>query len=164
MSNTDNSMGAESKNDSAWQLLFDKYSILDWVEKQGFYKISASQIKEFREPRLMAKFDHTINLPKLFKQNNLAILPVTRGDYVISKFNAYHKFETLSDEIVRVNIPSYIQSLSVDSITSEAVALNCAFISVSIIPGAIQFTWILDNSISLANAFVKPITPAFAVE
>lgn len=129
MSNTDNSMGAESKNDSAWQLLFDKYSILDWVEKQGFYKISASQIKEFREPRLMAKFDHTINLPKLFKQNNLAILPVTRGDYVISKFNAYHKFETLSDEIVRVNIPSYIQSLSVDSITSEAVALNCAFIS-----------------------------------
>lgn len=37
----------------------------------------------------MAKFDHTINLPKIFADNQLAILPITRGDYVIFHLDAY---------------------------------------------------------------------------
>lgn len=119
----------ESMNDVAWQILFEKYDILHNIEKYGSFQISATQIKEFREPRLMAKFDHTINLPKLFKQNKLSILPITRGDYIISHFDAYHKFEPLSSDIERINLPYYIQSLDVNSITSEAVALNCAYVS-----------------------------------
>lgn len=124
-----NYMEHESKNDCAWKLLFKKYDILSHIEQNGFFQISAQQIKEYREPRLMAKFDHTINLPKIFKQNKLSILPVTRGDYVISHFEAYHRFEPLSSEIITINLPYYIQSLKVDAITSEAVALNCAYIS-----------------------------------
>ena len=50
-------------NDEAWSKLFDKYSILDEIQQKGEYIISANQIKEFREPRLMTKFDHKINLP-----------------------------------------------------------------------------------------------------
>ncbi|MBD5129064.1 MAG: transcriptional regulator [Ruminococcaceae bacterium] len=119
----------ESRNNTAWQLLFEKYDILHHIEQDGSFQISATQIKEFREPRLMAKFDHTINLPKLFVQNKLSILPVTRGDYIISHFDAYHKFESISSDIIRVSLPYYIQSLNVDSITSEAVALNCAYVS-----------------------------------
>ena len=109
--------------------MFEKYDILHKIEQDGSFKISANQIREFREPRLMAKFDHSINLPQIFKQNKLSILPVTRGDYIISCFNAYHKFETLSSNIVKANLPDYIQSLNVDAITSEAVALNCAYVS-----------------------------------
>lgn len=71
-------------NDTAWERLFDKYHILDKIEHQGQFAISAAQIKEFREPRLMTKFDHKINLPEIFAENHLSILPVTRGDYVIS--------------------------------------------------------------------------------
>lgn len=119
----------ESRNDAAWNLLFKKYDILQRIEQDGSFQISATQIKEFREPRLMAKFDHTINLPKLFKQNKLSILPITRGDYIISHFDAYHKFEPVSSDIARISLPYYIQSLNVDSITSEAVALNCAYVS-----------------------------------
>ena len=119
----------ESRNDAAWHLLFEKYDILHHIEQNGNFQISATQIKEFREPRLMAKFDHTINLPKLFKQNNLTMLPITRGDYIISHFDAYHKFEPVSSDIARISLPYYIQSLNVDSITSEAVALNCAYVS-----------------------------------
>jgi hypothetical protein len=37
----------------------------------------------------MAKFDHTINLSKTFINNQLTILPITRGDYVIAHFDAY---------------------------------------------------------------------------
>ena len=89
-------------NDSAWESLFDKYNILDAVRNQGEFVISASQIKEFREPRLMTKFDHKVNLPSIFARNNLAILPVTRGDYVISSFSAYKEFESPSDEVQRI--------------------------------------------------------------
>lgn len=113
-------------NDSAWESLFDKYNILDAVRNQGEFVISASQIKEFREPRLMTKFDHKVNLPSIFARNNLAILPVTRGDYVISSFSAYKEFESPSDEVQRISIPAHIQSLMPQFLVSEAIALNCA--------------------------------------
>lgn len=122
-------MSKESLNDEAWGKLFDKYNILEKIDSQGQYEISANQIKEYREPRLMAKFDHTINLPKLFSDNKLAILPVTRGNYVISHFNAYHKFETGNVPIKNVSLPTYIQSLDCSKISSESVALNCALVS-----------------------------------
>lgn len=113
-------------NDSAWESLFDKYNILDAVRNQGEFVISASQIKEFREPRLMTKFDHKVNLPSVFARNNLSILPVTRGDYVISSFSAYKEFESPSDEVQRISIPAHIQSLMPQFLVSEAIALNCA--------------------------------------
>lgn len=116
----------KSLNDKAWEILFEKYDILNRIDMNGCFKISAAQIKEFREPRLMVKFDHTINLPKIFAENKLSILPVTRGDYVISHFDAYHKFETADTAITKVSIPSHIQSLDYNNITSEAFALNCA--------------------------------------
>lgn len=113
-------------NDEAWQNLFAKYDILNRVDKDGTFCITADQIKEFREPRLMVKFDHKENLPKLFKQYNLAILPVTRGNYVISHFDVYHKLEDINEKPTRISIPDYIQSLTYGGITSEALALNCA--------------------------------------
>ncbi|MDR1193093.1 MAG: transcriptional regulator [Peptococcaceae bacterium] len=113
-------------NDTAWEQLFTKYDILKQVDTHGRFEISATQIKDFREPRLMAKFDHTINLPKIFADNRLAILPITRGDYVISHFEAYHKFEKDDAPITRVSLPTYIQSLDSSNIPSEAIALNCA--------------------------------------
>ena len=122
-------MAHESKNDAAWTILFEKYDILHQIEQNGYFQISAEQIKEYREPRLMSKFDHTINLPSLFKKNRLSILPITRGDYVISHYEAYHEFEPLSNEISTFSIPYYVQSLNIDAITSEAVALNCAYVS-----------------------------------
>lgn len=66
-------------NDIAWEQLFEKYDILNRIDMSGSFQISATQIKEFREPRLMAKFDHTLNLPIIFSENKLSILPITRG-------------------------------------------------------------------------------------
>jgi hypothetical protein len=74
----------------------------------------------------MAKFDHSISLPKVFSDNQLAILPITRGDYVISHFVAYHKFEAGDAPVTRVSLPTYIQSLDSTNISSETIALNCA--------------------------------------
>lgn len=113
-------------NDTAWQALFDKYDILDEIQRSGQFVISANQIKEFREPRLMTKFDHKVNLPTVFADNGLAILPITRGDYVISSFSAYKEFEPPVADAQRISIPAHIQSLMPQFLVSEAIALNCA--------------------------------------
>lgn len=113
-------------NDSAWEKLFEKYRILDAVRQDGRFLISAAQIKEFREPRLMTKFDHRVNLPKIFADNRLAILPVTRGDYAIASFSAYQTFQQPDGETRRIRIPAYMQSLAPQNLVSEAIALNCA--------------------------------------
>lgn len=113
-------------NDAAWENLFDKYHILTEIDQNGQFIISASQIKDFREPRLMTKFDHKVNLPAIFTENNLSILPITRGDYIISSFSAYKEFEEINANIQRVCIPAYIQSLMPQFLVSESIALNCA--------------------------------------
>lgn len=68
----------KNRNDIAWQILFEKYSILENINKNGFFEIDSATINEVRESRLMAKFDHHANLPGLFKNNNLSILPISR--------------------------------------------------------------------------------------
>lgn len=114
------------QNDIAWRALFDRYNIFDEIQRTGQFVISAAQIREFREPRLMTKFDHTVNLPDIFAENRLAILPITRGDYVISSFCAYKEFEPPVAEVQRVSVPNHIQSLMPQFLVSEAIALNCA--------------------------------------
>lgn len=124
MSRTDN-----TKNEIAWEKLFYEYKILEQIAENGKFVISANQIKEVREPRLMTKFDHHINLPEIFDKNKLAILPITRGEYVIGHFDIYYSFEKEPVDITRVQLPAYVQSLNIDNITSEAIALNAAVAS-----------------------------------
>lgn len=117
-------------NKEAWQLLFDKYNILEEINQNGYFKITAKQINEFREARLMTKFDNSANLPELFKNNNLAILPITSNSYMIARFQTYKKLEETEDEeIIKISFPEYIQSLDYNNITSEALAINCAYIT-----------------------------------
>ena len=49
----------------AWIKLFDKYDILHKIQSEGVFYITANQIKEFKEPRLMAKWDSSENLPSI---------------------------------------------------------------------------------------------------
>ncbi len=113
-------------NDDAWETLFEQYDIAERVRQDGAFVISAAQIKQVREPRLMTKFDHVINLPALFQQHRLAILPISRGDYVISSFSAYQDFPPDGGEQALVRLPAGLQSLSAQFLVSEAIALNCA--------------------------------------
>ena len=119
----------KSQNDAAWESLFNEYDILGQIDRNDQFVISAAQIKKYREPRLMAKFDHNINLPRIFSENKLAILPISRGDYVISHFQAYQPFESRDNSVTRANLPPYLQSLNPDGIPSETIAINCAFAS-----------------------------------
>ena len=121
---------AKGKNDTAWELIFEKYNILDHIEKDGYFTITADQIKEFREPRLMTKFDSKIDLPTIFSENKLAILPTKRGEYLIGKFQNYQSVDiNNSIDVETMNLPDFITTIDCKSITSEAISLSSAFIS-----------------------------------
>lgn len=117
------------KIDETWENLNDKYDIVETIDSIGYYKISADEIKEFQEPRLAVKFDHSEDRPKLFMEHDLSILPITRGDYYISRIKAYHNFESTSSDITYLKPPEHIKSLDITSINSESKALNMAYIS-----------------------------------
>lgn len=120
---------AKSKNDVAWESLFTKYNILSEVKTKGLYEISAKSINEFREARLMTKFDHSSNLPTIFAENNLSILPITRGSYLIGCFETFHDFNESDTSIQQVMFPTNLESINVGDISSEATAINCAYVS-----------------------------------
>jgi hypothetical protein len=83
------SESSSTKNDTAWQELFEQYGILSRIEEQGHFEIDSATINRVRESRLMTKLDHWSNLPRIFKSHHLSILPLTRGSYVIAPFQAY---------------------------------------------------------------------------
>lgn len=120
---------SKSKNDIAWEKIFEKYKIVDNVLNNGHSLITSTNINEFREARLMTKFDHKSQLPKLFAENNLSILPTSRGGYVIGNFETFSDFNTDDIEITPIEFPTFLESLDYRDITSEATAINCAFVS-----------------------------------
>lgn len=122
-------MRADLDTNGAWEALFEKYGILAEIDAKGVFRISARRIREFREPRLMAKFDHSVNLPEIFAGNGLAILPVSRGSYVIGRFAAYHPLGEPDPAVAVRSLPPHLETLSAGCITSEATALSCALAS-----------------------------------
>lgn len=117
--------------DKNWERLFDKYRIEEEVDKTGRYYITADQIREFKEPRLMTKFDTRESLPLVFK-DKLGILPVTRGKYVIGEFDLYKDFpetKTRIKQMEKIRVPEYYETIDIHNITSEANAINVMGIS-----------------------------------
>ena len=102
---------ADSKNDKAWTELFDKYKILENVQDKGHFEITATKINEFREARLMTKFDHKSQLPKLFSDNELSILPTSRGGYVIGSFETFCDFAENEIPLTRVEFPHTLERI-----------------------------------------------------
>ena len=87
--------------DDKWRILFDKYRIEREIEKHGRFYITADQIREVKEPRLMTKFDTRESLPRVFGKK-ISILPVSRGGYVLGEFDLYQDFPEIPSDIKRV--------------------------------------------------------------
>ncbi|OHD12000.1 MAG: translation elongation factor [Spirochaetes bacterium GWD1_27_9] len=120
----------KTKNDISWENLFKKHKILENINKNGFYEIESSLINTEREARLMAKFDHYINLPKIFKDNKLSILPISRNKYIIGNYNLYQKIEyNPKIENIPIDLPNFIETIDYSNLYSESSALHYAFIS-----------------------------------
>ena len=116
-----------NKNDTAWNKLFPRHNILQEIAQNGVCEITADQIKVEREPRLMTKFDHAIQRPDIFKQNDLNIQPTARGSYIIGRFENYFTMPKPTNRTIEIfSLPNFIQTIVPDQITSEAISILCA--------------------------------------
>lgn len=133
---------AENKNDNAREFLFEKYNILEEVEKNWEYIISAKVITPVREARLMTKFDHKEDIPKIFSKNNLSILPITRWTYVIGHFETHEDLQYDYKHIQNIEPRNDLESLDKNNLFSESLAINYALAA-----------WMFQN---LLNEFFEP--------
>lgn len=118
-----------SINDEKWAEIFKDLNIPHTVAEQGHFIITADKIKEYREPRLMTKIDHRSSLPKVFADHGLAILPISRGSYILAPISAYEDIPEAQVEPIHVPFPDHILSLDYSRISSESAALGCAYVS-----------------------------------
>lgn len=119
-----------SAND-AWIKLIQKYNIIEKISKNGVFHIKASQVKEFKEPRLMSKWDSSSSLPEVFKKNCINILPNSRSSYVLGEFLLYETLPELDEPVNRmdyVELPEY-ETIDVNNISSESNAINVLMLS-----------------------------------
>lgn len=120
-------MSVKSKNDVAWETLFETHNILDRVNSYGFCELSGSSISKERDARLMTTFHHRIQLPSIFKQNHLTIVPKTRTTYVIGNFETYFELETDAFPAVEeMSLPATLETINPQDLYSESAALMCA--------------------------------------
>ena len=100
----------------AWKALLKKYPIVEKIEKEGVCRIQADQIREFREPRLMAKWDSSDSLPDVLRKHKINILPDSRTSYVLGDFLLYQKLPELSEHVTQmthIKMPDY-ESIDVE--------------------------------------------------
>ena len=91
-----------------WEKIFSDYDILEAINHDKVFKISADVIRQYKEPRLMTKFDFNSTLPEVFRKNQLGILPIDNGEYIIGHFKLYQKLPKTPISIVNeMSLPSF---------------------------------------------------------
>ena len=116
--------------DRNWETLFVRHNILNQIEENGFFIITSAQINEVHEARLMTKFDNRVNLPRIFQENQISILPLTRGSYILGNFDAYQDLNYDTNiESTNFNLPAHIESINYNDLYSESACLHCAYVS-----------------------------------
>ena len=123
---------ARSKNNIAWKKVFDGCLVLDQIAEYGEYHIMADELKKhgLREPRLMARMDSKRDVPPVFKENGLCILPCeARGNYIIGHFDAFVglDYSTKHLEKYPIRIKSKYDTLNPCNISKEPSAILSAF-------------------------------------
>ncbi len=99
------------------------------LERRGYFYIGARELEQLsgRQPRLMAKHDFSTSRPWIFQRLRLGIVPVSRSEYLVGRFNLYERFpETQRGEVRTLELPAGLDTLLLEAVSSEAVALNGA--------------------------------------
>lgn len=117
-------------NDAAWEAAFEEYGLLEAVNLNGQVHVSAAQLKKFREPRLMAKIDHSKDLPEIFRDNNLSILPTSNAGYAIGRFKIFQPISSSSSiDASAFPAPRHLETLNFADFSSEPAVLHAAYAS-----------------------------------
>ena len=96
-------------NSNSWKVIFDRYKINQHDFNQSPYEITASDIKRAtshfaktneKEVRILCKQDAREDRPDVFLKNNLFLLPIKNGKYVIVKGEGYVDIPKIDEKIL----------------------------------------------------------------
>lgn len=106
--------------------MFESLKIQDQLANRPWVPVSASDIKSLGyEPRLLAKIDHSKDLPSIFKELNLGILPIAIDSYAVGFFNTFFPVGDLHIGRKKLSIgSSNFQTLDSKDFSSESSMLN----------------------------------------
>lgn len=115
-----------SKRDQEWEIVFESLKIQSQLLDRPWVTVAASDIKSLGyEPRLLAKIDHSRDLPSIFKELNLGILPVSIDSYAVGYFNTFYPVGELQSGRKKLSIgASNFQTLDSKDFSSESSMLN----------------------------------------
>ena len=121
-----------SKNNNAWEKVFDGCLVLDQIEEFGECHIVSDDLKKhgLREPRLMARMESKHDVPSVFREHDLCILPCeTRGNYVIGHFEAFVDLDYSPDKLEKhpTNVEFTYDTLNPFNVSKEPSAILSAF-------------------------------------
>ncbi len=94
-------------NNKSWEKIFSDYKISEHDFDKEPFKITAEQIKKScqnftktaeKEVRILCKQDTRESRPKIFAENNLFLLPIKNGEYVIVKGEGYVDIPDITKE------------------------------------------------------------------
>jgi hypothetical protein len=108
----------------SWEEIVTKLS-LDLSKPMNH--ITAQQIKAtiHKEPRILAKMDTAEDLPSIFRDRGLFLLPISRSQYLIVKGKGYHKLESITENPVIHETRFPFPSAAI-GVSSEGVYLDYA--------------------------------------
>ena len=122
-------MARFSSNDIAWEAAFERHSVVDRVANFGFADLTAKELSEFREPRLMGKIDHEEGLPQVFKAQRLSILTLSNSSYRIGPFKTFQQlpdWQMPDGEVKTLDFPPDLETLDFRNLTGEPGVINAA--------------------------------------
>lgn len=113
--------------DRVWNSIEQDFHYLDKIKSKGSFVISSDTIKKYKEPRLVTKFDSSEDLPSIFKENHLSILPINRGSYVVSDIKTFQPLQEIQLKPERVPVSDDLTTVQIKDINSESQAINYAW-------------------------------------
>lgn len=115
----------KGKTDEAWAEILDAHpDIVTTIEAGQYYRISADEIRKYREPRLMTKHDTSSSVPLPLKKHGINVLPLSRTEYALCDFSLFQTFPDTSGLRAKFcSLPDF-ETLRVDKISSESNAIN----------------------------------------
>jgi hypothetical protein len=124
-------MASETPTNKAWEKIFDELRVKERIAESGILRITANQIKKIsaREPRLMTKFDSRRARPKLLSDQDLTILPISNGEYVLLRGDGYSDIPPVKQaETYDAGKIKYLQTIQLgEGIRSESQAIDTLF-------------------------------------
>jgi len=120
-----------SKGEEAWcEFLNSDARVLEQIESEGYCDVTASDLRQFREPRLMCKIDHEEKTPKPLRDEKLSVLAITSSEYRIARTNPFIRLDKnhfpKNHPDQEFSLQDHLTTLDVNNITSESMAIDVA--------------------------------------